>query len=130
MASTARIAWPVPTAMPAARRARVKCRMFSASRPWVGADIGEVISGPKPLRGIRRRCRRRGLAGSRGMSRARLQAGLDLIEDPPCLRALETRDIVLVFQKRAKRIGDEFRRQRQRIESGKGPRPEIGRAHV
>src|SRR5690625_1616970 len=111
MASTARIAWPVPTAMPAARKARVKCRMFSASRPSVATDTGAVISGPKPLRGIRRRCRRGELAGLRGMSRAHLQAGLDFIEDPPCLRALKARDIVLVFQKRAKRVGDEFRRQ-------------------
>src|SRR6056297_3678534 len=93
-----------PTGTPARRRARAKWTTFSASLPSVRGRSGGRSGGASCI-----------LLGG--------QLRLGLVKQPRGLGAGDFRDIVLILEQRAERIGDHLRGDRHRVERDQTARP-------
>src|SRR5690606_34232616 len=106
---------PGPIGSPAFRRTRPKCITFSTRRPpvsRVAARSGRL----RPVAGF-------GMAARDLLGR---KLGLDLFQDALRLAALETSNVVLVFQEDAESVVDRLGIEDERIELHQGMRPVDG----
>src|SRR5689334_15836431 len=93
-----------PTRMPAFRSVRAKKTMLSAMRPSGFATLGADWNFSMAL--LRRR-----------------ELGLHFLQDATAFAFCDPRDVVLVFQEHAKRVGDGFRIQRHLVKFRQRARP-------
>src|SRR5262245_53207166 len=102
--------------MPAARSARAKWTMFSASRP---ASPSMPWPFPLPGRSAGEGRREEGDSGViGGASLRRAQLGVHLVDQLLGLAAFDAGDVVLVLEQHAKSVGDRRGVERHRVELG------------
>src|SRR5690606_36885143 len=92
-----------PKGSPAARSTRAKCAMFSAIRPAIAGASGRMTL-EDPL-------------------------GAQLLEDCRAGPGVDARDVVLVLEQLAERVGDRLRVERQRVERDERVGPVDGLGH-
>src|SRR5262245_25749584 len=119
-----------PTGMPAARNARAKWTMFSASRP---ASPSRPFPSPLPEGWAgegRREGGESGVIGDGGPSLRRAQLGVHLVDQLLGLAAFDAGDVVLVLEQHAERVGDRGGVERHCVELAerRGPIERLGDA--
>src|SRR5262245_31917068 len=120
-AASASITAPGPTGMPAARSARAKWTMFSASRP---ASPSRPWPFPLPGRSAGEGRREEGESGViGGASLRRAQLGVHLVDQLLGLAAFDAGDVVLVLQQHPEGVGGRRGVERDRVELGERRSP-------